>query len=520
VAGPWTGGDAPFPLGASFDDLPRWVPLSRLSTSASNGVGASQSIPEGGWRECRGEDRVTSPSLPPAPVAVQSGASPGSPSRSMSTLPRRLDGEPGSAENVVLGRRQIHSGSLSPLLVTGASALRHTASPWAFRGASREMLVFEDFETVHGEVLPEVRVTVEEWGDSSLGPERTIAIFPSFSHGHHVAAHAANPAPGWWDEMVGPGKWIDTNRFRVVCSSVLGSPMGSTNPQSVNPLTGKQYRMGFPTVTTADQARVHAEALRLLGLDRVHAAVGSSLGGMQVLQFASLFPSKVNRIAALVSTGQTSPGSVALRRIQRQAIMADPDWREGNYGDAPGDKARGPLSGMRVAREMGMIVYRSRQEFDRRFDWAVRGGIRPNDVSFEVESYLANQGAKFVKAGALDANSYLKLSKCMDLHDITNPALFPLDTFEDAAARIRAKALFVGVWQDMLTPAHELEELARVMNARGGSARFVGVDSEFGHDAFLKEFSIMGPMLREHLEGGLEHQLELEERLTTGLSHP
>lgn len=442
----------------------------------------------------------------------------------MSLMTGKPEGnDAGSMEGtMVLGQRRIHSMSmLQPFQHSGSFALPNVlSSPWAFRGASRELLVFEDFETVYGEILPEVRVTVEEWGDPNLGPDRTIAIFPSFSHGHHVAAHAANPAPGWWDEMVGPGRWIDTNRFRVICTSILGSPMGSTCPKSINPVTGRQYRMSFPTVTTTDQARVHAEALRLIGLDRVHAAVGSSLGGMQVLQFSSLFPDKVDRIAVLVSTGRTSPGSVALRRIQRQAILSDPDWKSGDYADEPGEKSRGPLNGLRVAREMGMIVYRSRQEFDRRFDWRVQGGTKPTDLTFEVESYLASHGSKFAMKSALDANSYLKLSKCMDLHDLSNPVLFPRQKMEDAAARIRAKALFIGVWQDMLTPAHELQQLAALMNSVGGSAEFVGIDSEFGHDAFLKEYQSMGPLLRKHMEQGLELQLEMEERVTTGLHHP
>ena len=373
---------------------------------------------------------------------------------------------------------------------------------------------------VYGDTLPEVRVTVEEWGDTSLGPDRTVAIFPSFSHGHHVAANAADPSPGWWDGMVGPGRWLDTNRFRVVCSSVLGSPMGSTCPRTVDPRTGRPYRMAFPTVTTADQARVHALAMDALGLPKVHAVVGASLGGMQALQFATLFPGRTDRVAALVSTGQTSPGSVALRRIQRQAIMSDPDWRNGNYEDAAGPAARGPLAGLRLAREVGMLVYRSRQEFDRRFDWAATGDPRPVDATFEVESYLSYQGSKFAMGGAMDANSYLMLSKCMDLHSIANPRIIPGNTFEAAAAGITADALLVGVEQDMLTPASELRALARAIAAGGGSADFRMISSEFGHDAFLKEFDVMGPILRDHLEKGIRKELEREEVHTTGLSHP
>lgn len=412
------------------------------------------------------------------------------------------------------------AAAAAPSARLGPAELALASPLWATQAGSREIVVAEDFETVYGEVLPEVRVTVEEWGDTTLGPDRTIAIFPSFSHGHHVAANASDPSPGWWDGMVGPGRWLDTNRFRIVCSSVLGSPMGSTSPRSVDPRTGRPYRMRFPTITTADQARAHALALDALGLDRVHAAVGASLGGMQVLQFATLFPERVGRVAALVSTGQTSPGSVALRRIQRQAIMADPDWRGGDYEDAAGPASRGPLTGLRLAREVGMLVYRSRQEFDSRFDWRATGEPGPADTTFEVESYLAYQGAKFARGGAMDANSYLKLSKCMDLHNIANPRLRPGNTFEDAAADIRADALLIGVEQDMLTPAQELRALAQAMTAGGGRAEFRSISSEFGHDAFLKEFDTLGPMLRDHVEKGIRQQLDLEEVHTTGLSHP
>lgn len=394
---------------------------------------------------------------------------------------------------------------------------RQLAAPlWATRTGSRELLVAEDFELSYGGSLPEVRLTVEEWGDTSLGPDRTIAIFPSFSHGHHVASNAADPSPGWWEEMVGPGRWIDTNRFRVVCTSVLGSPMGSTSPRSVDPRTGEPFRMSFPTVTTADQARAHALALEKLGLGRVHAAVGASLGGMQVLQFATLFPDRVDRLAVLSSTGQTSPGSVALRRVQRQAIMADPEWRAGRY------EGSGPVAGLRVARELGMAVYRSREEFDSRFDWRPTSPQgRPDDVTFDVESYLSHQGAKFAEAQTMDANSYLILSKCMDLHSITNPrhASAPR-SLDEAASAIRASALLIGVDQDVLTPARELETLAASIRGGGGEAEFVSLDSHFGHDAFLKEFDRMGPLLREHVEAGLRDELALEEAHTTGLSAP
>jgi len=203
--------------------------------------------------------------------------------------------------------------------------------------------------------------------------------------------------------------------------------------------------------------------------------------------------------------------------------MADPGWNGGNYADLPGKAARGPVHGLRIARELGMVAYRSREEFDARFDWkASSDQVRPDDLTFDVESYLNYQGAKFAN-GSFDPNAYLMLSKCMDLMDLANPYIQPGRTLADAARAIRAKSLFIGVKQDMLTPAAEMEALAGMMRADGRprqDARFVQLDSWYGHDAFLKEFDTMGPLLQEHIEGGMEETLRREEVHTTGLSLP
>lgn len=205
----------------------------------------------------------------------------------------------------------------SPFRSQAMSAGRPKRSAKLEHAASRQqhVLVAEDFDTTFGGRLKEVRASWEQWGDPTLPPSRTIVVFPSFSHGPHMAANRDDPSPGWWDTMVGPGRYIDTNRFRVVCPSILGSPYGSTCPTSIDPESGKQLRMLFPSITPADQARAHALLMDQLGLDRVHAVVGASLGGMQAMQFASLFPDRLDRLVALVSTPKTTPGSVALRRV-------------------------------------------------------------------------------------------------------------------------------------------------------------------------------------------------------------
>lgn len=253
-----------------------------------------------------------------------------------------------------------------------------------------------DFTTVLGATIGNVKLRVESHGLCSLPASRTVVIFPSFSHSSHVASNADDPSPGWWQDMVGPDKPIDTRHWRVLCISVLGSPSCPTNPATVDPATGKQYRARFPQLSPTDLARCHASALRLLGFsipaesqapdngggsgkgapsplpsaEPLHAVVGSSLGGMQALQFASLYPSALSRLVSVASTGRTTPFTVGIRRAQRRAILADRDFAGGDYADVPG---RGPWEGLKQAREIGTLFYRSREEFDRRFAWSPSG---------------------------------------------------------------------------------------------------------------------------------------------------
>jgi homoserine O-acetyltransferase len=174
-------------------------------------------------------------------------------------------------------------------------------------------------------------VRMVQWGDPTLPASRTVYIVPSFSNSSHVVRNLNDPSPGWWEGMVGPGLYIDTNRFRVISASNLGGPFGTTSPLSTDPSTGAQYRMGFPQITPADQARVHRMLLQHLGLSELHAMIGSSMGGMIALQFAALYPDYVRRLGVTACTAKTTPGTVARRRVQRRAIVADPNFAGGNY---------------------------------------------------------------------------------------------------------------------------------------------------------------------------------------------
>ena len=266
----------------------------------------------------------------------------------------------------------------------------HTQVSWRPR-AITEVRLPSPFVTSLGDTLPEVRVRVESHGSPSLPASRTVLVFPSFSHSSHVASNLEDMSPGWWQELVGPAKAIDTRHWRVLCLSVLGSPFSPTQPSAVNPLTGKEYRAAFPQLTPTDLARCHAAVLDELGLTApVHAAVGASLGGMQVLQFASLFPDRLARSVAIACTGRTTPFTVCIRRMQRRAILADPGYHGGNYADHP---KGGPWEGLRQAREIGTLFYRSREEFDGRFKWEPTGDRHFTSLdTWEVERCAQGDG--------------------------------------------------------------------------------------------------------------------------------
>lgn len=339
-----------------------------------------------------------------------------------------------------------------------------------------------------GGLLPEVEIRWEEWGDPEAPGDRTLLLMPALSAGSHACSHDDDPTPGWWEDMIGPGRALDTDRYRVLCASILGSPFGTTSPLSPDPRTGRWYGRAFPQITPADQARVHARLLDHLGLDRVHAVIGSSLGGMQALQFAALFPERCGRLVAISTTGKSSPGTVAFRRVGRLAVMTDPDYKDGEY-----EPGHGPHRGLMVARELGMITYRSRDEFNKRFPWDADGPLTAQGLSFEVERYLHAQGSRFVHR--YDANCYLLLSRCADLMDLGAGQR----NYAEGVLRIEAPSLILGVERDALIPCDEQRHLAHLLESHGREVHFEVSSSIYGHDAFLKDTEWFTPRLREFL---------------------
>jgi homoserine O-acetyltransferase len=348
----------------------------------------------------------------------------------------------------------------------------------------------EPFHCEWGGVLPGITLAYETWGTLSPRRDNAILLHTGLSASSHAKSHPRNPDAGWWERFIGPGAPIDTDRFFVICSNLLGGCYGSTGPMSTNPATGEPFATDFPIVTVGDMVRAQQRLLDHLGIERLHASVGASLGGMQALELAAQAPGRVDRLVSISAALRAYPQSIALRFVQRQAVMADPDWRGGRYYGVSF-----PHRGQRIAREIGTITYRSGPEWQERFG-RERGDDGPPrlDEDFQVERYLAYQGDRFCLQ--YDANSYLYISKAMDLFDL-------LAERDDGppVARIQCPALVIGVTTDVLFPVWQQRELAEVLEKRGARVHYLELDAAYGHDTFLIDRERVGGALRAHLEG-------------------
>ena len=349
----------------------------------------------------------------------------------------------------------------------------------------------ETFETESGGAIERPVTAYETWGENR--GDNVVLLTTGLSPSAHAARHGPADEPGWWEDMVGPGRPLDTDRWFVVCANVLGGCHGSTGPSTVDPRTGRRYGLAFPVVTMRDMMRLQHGLLESLGVERLHAVIGSSMGGMLALEYAALFPERVDRLVAISASGMTHPFAIALRRVQRRAVMLDPDWLGGDYYDG-GQPARG----LSLAREIGTITYRSNLEWTRRFGRAWQDGeLFSFDGRFEVESYLEHQGAKYPIV--YDANTYLYLSRAMDLHDLGRER----GGLVEAVSRITARTFLVGVTTDVLIPPFEMVELDDAFTAAGSPAELLMLDLDTGHDSFLLHPETFGPLVRGFLESQL-----------------
>ncbi len=354
-------------------------------------------------------------------------------------------------------------------------------------GARQQIQIEGHFPMRRGGRLLNPVIAYETWGDLNETRDNAVLIFTGLSPSAHAASCASDPAPGWWEEMIGPGGAIDTDHLYVICVNSLGSCFGSTGPASVNPATGEVYRLSFPVLTLEDVAAGGAAVLDHLGIDTVHTTVGPSMGGMTALAFEIMFPGRSRGLLTISSAARALPFSIALRSLQREIIRRDPNWANGEY-----TAERMPIAGMRLARKLGMITYRSALEWRDRFGRErIAAEHAPGDtfgMDFEIESYLENHAVKFT--GQFDPNCYLYLSRASDLFDVAeHGASVAAGLARVAAQRVRV----IGVRTDFLFPIEQQRELAALLDRPGRPAELVELDSIQGHDSFLVDMDRFRP---------------------------
>jgi homoserine O-acetyltransferase/O-succinyltransferase len=350
----------------------------------------------------------------------------------------------------------------------------------------------DPFTLYRGGVLHQARIAYEAWGELNAARDNAILLFTGLSPSAHAAATERDPSPGWWQRIIGPGLALDTRRYFVVCVNSLGSCFGSTGAASINPATGERYRLEFPEVAVEDIARAGYEALRALGVERLDTVIGASLGGMSVLAFATQFPRAAARLITISGSPAASPFAIALRAVQREAIVRDPDWQGGQY--AP---EHPPRSGMRIARKLGTITYRSAAEWRQRFGRELIAGnthtVSPFAPHFTVESYLESQAERFTRI--FDANCYLYLSSAMDRFDLAEHG----GSYAGALREVSARVLVIGVESDMLFAIQEQAAIAAALEQNATSMHFARLPSLEGHDAFLVDIPRFDAEIRRFL---------------------
>ncbi|MCM8731184.1 homoserine O-acetyltransferase [Hephaestia sp. GCM10023244] len=344
-----------------------------------------------------------------------------------------------------------------------------------------------------GAVLAPVEIAYETYGALDADASNAILICHALTGDQHVASpHPRTGKPGWWARMVGSGLPIDPTRHFIVCANVLGSCMGTSGPASTNPETGAPYGMAFPVITIRDMVRAQAMLLDHLGVHRLEAVVGGSMGGMQALSWPATFPDRVAASVVIAATARHSAQNIAFHEVGRQAVMADPNWRDGAY--YPADP---PAAGLAVARMAAHITYLSEAGLTAKFGRKLqdRGAKTFGfDADFQVESYLRHQGLSFTDR--FDANAYLYITRAMDYFDLAEEHGGML---AHAFRGTQTRFCVVSFDTDWLYPTRESRTIVQALNAAGARASFVELSSPFGHDAFLLE----SPELRAIVDGFL-----------------
>jgi homoserine O-acetyltransferase len=375
----------------------------------------------------------------------------------------------------------------------------------------RDYVSSEPFTCDDGQVLPGFTLRYETYGRLNPARDNAILVCHALSGDHHCAGiHSlTDKKPGWWNNLIGPGKALDTNKFFVLCANVLGGCQGSSGPASINPATGRAYGISFPAVTIRDMVRAQRRWLDSLGLTSLYAALGGSMGGMQALQWGIEYPGYTRRVLAMATTARESAQAIAFNEVGRQAILQDPEWNQGNY-----PRGGGPRVGLAIARMMAHITYLSDASMDRKFGRRTvkdRPGAAPAapaapdpaeaaflgmmgdegapatptaafDVNFEVQSYLRYQGQSFINR--FDANTYLYITRAIDGFDLAASGGGDL---ESAFAPVRAETLVVGFTSDWLFPPEQNRAIVLALQRAGKHASYAELATDLGHDSFLLE---------------------------------
>ena len=360
----------------------------------------------------------------------------------------------------------------------------------------------EQIELESGITFGPITVAYETYGKLNSAKDNAILLLHALTGDAHAAGYHSeeDKKPGWWDDMVGPGKAFDTNKYFVIASNMLGGCSGTTGPCSINLDTGKPYGLSFPVITIGDTVKVQKRLVEHLGVKKLIAA-GGSMGGMQALEWAIEYPDMVSACIVIASTGRLTAQGIAFNAVGRNAILSDPYFNNGNYYLEP----KQPEQGLAIARMVGHITYLCEDAMHKKFGRRFQEKDKPNfdfNIDFEVESYLEHQGRTFV--GRFDANSYLYITKAVDYFD----AAGKYGSLEKAFSRTNAKFLIMSFTSDWLFPTEQSKELVKALTKSGKDVSFCEIESPCGHDAFLLEFDTQTKIIKSFLakERGLHEQ--------------
>jgi homoserine O-acetyltransferase len=348
-----------------------------------------------------------------------------------------------------------------------------------------------DLRLESGRILGPITLVFETYGTLNADRSNAIMVAHAWTGDAHLAGKRRedDPKPGWWDAIVGPGRLLDTERYFVICTNVIGSCYGSTGPASVNPKTGKRYNLSFPVITVRDMVRAQVLLVDHLGIDRLLTVLGGSMGGMQALEWATQFPDRVASIVALATTPAPSPQAISLNAVARWAIFNDPTWKKGEY-------RKNPKDGLALARGIGHITFLSDESMNAKFGrrFSAKDGLFDFFGQFEVERYLNYNGYNFVDR--FDTNAFLYLAKALDLYDVT----WGYESLQEAMAQIRCPVQFFAFSSDWLYPPYQTEEMVTALKELGKPVEYHLINSPYGHDAFLLEHETFAPQVRAFLE--------------------